>query len=100
MRPVWLVKKEGSLAVFGRAREFDGPMVEPGAAYEVKGYNDGSNGGSPSAGPSYSASFGGPKYIIWLLYFANLCSITSSPINRSPEVLAKNDCVGICKEIR
>ena len=24
--------------------KFDGPMVEPGAAYEVKGYDDGSNG--------------------------------------------------------
>ena len=61
MRPVWLVKKEGNLAVFGRAGKFDGPLVEPGAAYEVKGYNDGGNGGSPPAGPSTSAHFGGPS---------------------------------------
>ena len=65
MRPIWLVKKQGNLAVFPRSRSgrFEGHLIQPGDVYEVKGHCEGSNGGSSpqastSAVQSASASFG------------------------------------------
>ena len=67
-RPIWLVKKQGNLAVFphsGSGR-FEGHLIQPGDMYEVKGHCEGTNGGSPatttqastSAMQSPDASFG------------------------------------------
>ena len=36
-RPVWIVKRSGNIAVFPRGGIFSGPLVSPGAVYDVKG---------------------------------------------------------------
>ena len=65
---IWLVKKQGNLAVFPRSRSgrFEGHLIQPGDMYKVKGHCEGTNGGSPatttqastSAVQSPGASFG------------------------------------------
>lgn len=64
MRPIWLVKKQGNLAVFPRSGSgrFEGHLIQPGDAYEVKGHCESTNGGSPTttqASTSAVQSFGG-----------------------------------------
>ena len=50
MRLIWLVKKQGNLAVFPRSGSgrFEGHLIQPGDVYEVKGHCASSNGGSSS----------------------------------------------------
>lgn len=64
-RPLWIVRKNGNMAVWPRGGKFTGPLVLPGAAYEVRGHmpTDNSNAGkgvsSSPFGVYTSPSFSG-----------------------------------------
>ena len=59
-RPVWIVKKSGNIAVWPRGGQFLGPLLVPGAVYDVKGHLFNAESPTPVAAASATSGSSSP----------------------------------------
>ena len=59
-RPVWIVKKSGNIAVWPWGGQFSGPLLVPGAVFDVKGHLFNAESPTPVAAASATSGSRSP----------------------------------------